>query len=285
MSALRDWARLDARWYADPLVRAAAASASEVMVLWPVLVGMAKHESHADDNPHGVILIHLDDLAHACRRSAECTHAALNALDESGLIWYTTEAANTLRISLSGFAKWQTARKSDAERKANKRWRDEAASRENVSLRHGDGTDASRSRHAEGMPDVDIDVDIDKEHTSTKAAPSLDIPRMLFDHWLTATNRNPNQNRLTAGRRAHVNGRLRDGYTVEQLQQAIDGIAGSAWHKGANPNGKRYDTFDFIMRSGENVEKGMEAATPAPAAAGDDRSAALLAYYQNGGAA
>lgn len=109
----------------------------------------------------------------------------------------------------------------------------------------------------------------DKQDTSPKA-PQADAARRLFDHWLTATGRNPNQNRLTTKRRRMVKGRLSDGYTEEQLHAAIDGIASSPWHRGENPSGTRYDTFQFVFRDGENVEKGLEraAADAARAAAG-----------------
>lgn len=262
MSALRDWARLDARWYADPLVRAAAAVAPEVMVLWPVLVGMAKHESHADDNPHGVILIHLDDLAHACRRDANDTHSALKALEEVGLIWSTTEAANALRISLSGFAKWQTARKSDAERRANKRWRDDDASRENVSLSHGRVTVASRPSHGLVMPDVDVDIDVDKkEPLSSKD----DDVANVFEYWCKVEREtgglgaSPNGRRpkLTKDRAAKIRARLSEGYSPADLKMAIAFYARDPHHSGDNDRSTRFTDLKTTLKNGSKVEAGV----------------------------
>lgn len=242
--------------------------------MWPVLIAKAKGESNVKRNPDGAIRIAPNRLAFDAMCEPDRVCAALDALADEGLIRYTAEGNKLLSITLNGFAKWQSPKGSNADRQSRKRDKKVSICGESNTgdtSRHTTTHDVPQEREEEG--------EREEGNTSSKASPSIDIPRMLFDHWLTATRRSPNQNRLTAGRRAHVNGRLRDGYTVEQLTAAIDGIAGSAWHTGANPGSKRYDTFDFIMRNGENVEKGMEANSGATAAAD------LSAWGATGGAA
>lgn len=240
------------------MLRACAREASASLVMFPVLVGMAKHQSHAADNPDGRIEIHLDDLARACCVTRKRAGEALQQLEDADLVRTTAAKVGTICITLNGFAKWQTPRASPAERKArsdfDKKCREKGSD--------GNGVVAVESRVGSGMVTPERDVDKDKEGDVeiTISSPSAkdDLPRRLFEHWLAATKRNPNQNRLTKKRSGMVRARIGDGYTEEQLFAAIDGIAASSWHRGDNPSGARYDTFQFIFRDGENVEKGLE---------------------------
>ena len=49
-----------------------------------------------------------------------------------------------------------------------------------------------------------------------------------------------------AKRRRAVEGRLKDGHTVDQLKAAVDGCLKWAWHQGENPNCTVYDDFELI---------------------------------------
>lgn len=69
----------------------------------------------------------------------------------------------------------------------------------------------------------------------------------IFNLWRTATNRN-GQTKLTPKRRAALRARLRD-CTVEELEQAIRGLATSKWHV---ESGKT--DFELIFRNRERVE-------------------------------
>lgn len=52
-----------------------------------------------------------------------------------------------------------------------------------------------------------------------------------------------------------IRDRLRDGYTVEDLQTAIEGCAASAWHMGENERQTRYDSISLILRDADHVDK------------------------------
>lgn len=257
--------------------------------MWPVLVGMAKAQSHVDDNPDGLVRVSMDDLANACCVTSRRAIAALDALKDGEFLTVDAHRVGVVCIRLNSFSKWQSPRKSKAEQAAKRRTLN---SRTFGSLGSHHVTEVlPSSNHDVGMvlPQTETLTETEEiTNTSASAAPKTDHARILFDRWISKTGRNPNQNRLTKSRRSLVAARLRDGYPMTQLEAAIDGIAASPWHSGANPGAKRYDTFDFIFRSGENVEKGSEASTGAAniaAAGGDERSAALLAYYQQDGAA
>jgi hypothetical protein len=159
MSALRDWARLDARWYEDPVLRAAAKQAPGAFVMWPVLVAMAKAHSHAIDNPFGRIMISVEDLAAACRVTKKRADAALVSLADAELVSVVADKSDIVCISLNGFEKWQTPRKSKADNKANA---DFKKCRENVPLSGGVVVERLPSGGGVVAPDIDLDVDVDK---------------------------------------------------------------------------------------------------------------------------
>lgn len=290
MTPLRDWARLDARWYEDPVLRAVTKQAPAAMVMWPVLVGMAKAASHVDDNPDGVIRVSLEDLARACCVTALRAATALEALSNGEFLTVETDSVGLNRIRLSTFMKWQTPRSSGAERAANKRWRGDTPTveqstivhcaqnafvsddcnsvsneicRENDSMRNADVTPASRSRNGRVMPDRDIDRDIDvdkKEPMSTSAKPKRDLDaeaKEVFQHWLRVWDKR-SVTIFTGPRRTKVIARLREGYTVTQLQEAISGYRHSSYHRGDNDQGKPYDDLALFMRDASKVDAGIQ---------------------------
>jgi hypothetical protein len=271
---LRNYIRLRQNYFEHPVLMACADEVPAALHLWPVLIGKGRMSAHPSDNKLGAITTTLNRLARDAYVSIDDVAPALAKLQEGELISVSAEGQNVVRIVIHKLFPWQLMpgspnARSD-ESKAN-------ASREKASLGSGQAT----VRQRVSIPEREEEGDKRITNTSSKAEPSSDHARMLFNHWLTATNRNGNQNRLTKQRQSKVNARLRDGYTVEQLTAAIDGIAASEWHAGGNPNGKRYDTFDFIMRSGENVEKGIEASSGVANA----RAADYSAWGASGGAA
>ena len=79
---------------------------------------------------------------------------------------------------------------------------------------------------------------------------------LVFLRWREATSRP--KAKFTPDRKRRVLSRLREGYTAEQLCQAVDGMAGSPWHRGKNKDGRRYDDLELCCRSGSYVEKFIE---------------------------
>jgi len=80
----------------------------------------------------------------------------------------------------------------------------------------------------------------------------------VFDYWKDRT-RHPDA-KLTSEREMKIRGRLEEGYTVEQLQEAVEGCRGSPFHQGDNERGHRYDDITLICRSGSKVEQFVEMA-------------------------
>ncbi|NEX20301.1 hypothetical protein G3480_08265 [Thiorhodococcus mannitoliphagus] len=75
----------------------------------------------------------------------------------------------------------------------------------------------------------------------------------VFDYWHATMNKT--RCRLDNKRRRAIAGRLKDGYSVEELREAIDGCKGSAWHQGANINRRVYDDIELICRDAVKVDQ------------------------------
>lgn len=77
--------------------------------------------------------------------------------------------------------------------------------------------------------------------------------RTVFAHWQKVMG-HPRAV-LDAKRQRLIEARLKDGYTVEDLCNAITGCSQSPFHMGQNEQGTRYDGIDLICRDGGKVDK------------------------------
>ena len=53
--------------------------------------------------------------------------------------------------------------------------------------------------------------------------------------------------------KALIKKRLLEGYTVQDLCDAIDGCHASGWHQGQNENGRKYQSLSLIFRDSDHV--------------------------------
>jgi hypothetical protein len=96
------------------------------------------------------------------------------------------------------------------------------------------------------------------EKKATAAVQRKSEVEAVFNYWKDRTG-HPDA-KLTREREMKISGRLDEGYTVEQLQEAIEGCRGSPFHQGDNERGHRYDDITLICRSGSKVEQFVEMA-------------------------
>lgn len=106
------------------------------------------------------------------------------------------------------------------------------------------------------IPDLDPvpDPDPDQDNRGPSGARDASASQQVFNHWVSVLGK-PSTVRLTPQRKGKVKARLRDGYTVEQLCQAVDGCKLSNWHMGENERGQPYNDLETILRSGKTVEE------------------------------
>lgn len=85
----------------------------------------------------------------------------------------------------------------------------------------------------------------------------------VFQYWVeqdTRTGGTTLAKKLTNDRRQKIRARLKEGYEVEQLKQAIDYYLSQPFYLGENDRNKRYTDLTTIFRSGSKVEQGLQAA-------------------------
>ncbi len=76
---------------------------------------------------------------------------------------------------------------------------------------------------------------------------------LVFDFWVSHLKKT--RALFTKKRRDHVNARLREGYSVEDIFDAIRGCGVSPHNQGQNDRGEVYDDLELICRLGEKVER------------------------------
>jgi uncharacterized phage protein (TIGR02220 family) len=78
----------------------------------------------------------------------------------------------------------------------------------------------------------------------TTSPDEVEVDRVA-QYWTQSTGRTAKS--LTERRLGLIRARLRDGWSVEQLEQAVDACLRSDWHTGNNPNGLVYTDTAHIF--------------------------------------
>lgn len=75
----------------------------------------------------------------------------------------------------------------------------------------------------------------------------------IFEAWKDATGHK--RAVLDKARRKKIEDRLRDGYAVDELIAAVQGVRHSKFHMGENERHQKYDDLALILRDAEHVER------------------------------
>lgn len=81
----------------------------------------------------------------------------------------------------------------------------------------------------------------------------MDEVETVFERWKATLGYT--RARMDAKRAKAIRDRLRDGYTVEDLELAIFGCSVSDFHQGQNDRSTRYDDIALICRDAEHVDR------------------------------
>ena len=76
----------------------------------------------------------------------------------------------------------------------------------------------------------------------------------IFEYWASTMNKDTSLTKLTDKRRKAISDRLKDGFTVNQIKQAIDGCAKDPFSMGQNDRKKPFNDIELICRSGEKLQ-------------------------------
>ncbi len=87
--------------------------------------------------------------------------------------------------------------------------------------------------------------------------------RDVFEHWRDVMDKG-RRAVLDSARKTKVVARLRDGYSVAELKQAVDGCRRTPHNMGENEKRQRYDDLELICRDASHVDRFKAAATGPP---------------------
>lgn len=82
----------------------------------------------------------------------------------------------------------------------------------------------------------------------------------VFSYW--QNQRGHERAKLDDKRKKVIKARFKDGYSVEDLCRAVDGVSRSAHHMGQNDSRTVYDDIELICRTAANVDKFSKLADP-----------------------
>lgn len=85
--------------------------------------------------------------------------------------------------------------------------------------------------------------------------PAFDPVREVFTAWVESTGRDKSRTKLTAERVRCIKARMKDGYDLNDLIDAVRGWKRSPFHRGENERKVTYDDLTFLLRDGTHVEK------------------------------
>jgi hypothetical protein len=103
-------------------------------------------------------------------------------------------------------------------------------------------------------PNPTVETHVEPSETEGPSLPVCpDLVLEIFGYWRTATGHT--QAKLTPKRKQKITARLREGYTLEQIQEAIEGCKASPFHMGENERGTVFDDLELILRDGGKLEQ------------------------------
>ena len=91
-------------------------------------------------------------------------------------------------------------------------------------------------------------------NSNSKTSTKVNEVQEIFNHWVLVMKKSSGS-LLNNKRTKAIKARLAEGYTVEQIKDAIVGCSMTPHNMGKNDNGKKYDDLELICRNGSNVER------------------------------
>jgi hypothetical protein len=89
----------------------------------------------------------------------------------------------------------------------------------------------------------------------SRAETTSEVCARIFEVWCVATGRDSQRTKLTSQRISKIKGRLAEGFSEEDLCEAVRGVVFSPFHMGENKRKQKYDDLTTVLRDGGQVEK------------------------------
>ncbi len=94
------------------------------------------------------------------------------------------------------------------------------------------------------------ELETNKEPMSSKPDTVVEI----FDYWKEVMQKKANTT-LSTKRKTKIKQRLKDGYSIEEIKQAIFNCSNTPHNMGINDRNQKFDDIELICRSAENLER------------------------------
>ena len=207
-------------------------------------------------------------MAHELGLPLKRVEKALGALAESGLVAFDPEREVVWVVSMAGKQAYApNVWKSCASHVATlhgspliegwiERYKDRTDAIANLSAMYTEPIqEVPQGTYTQSLSVPVPDPDTDTQSLSVPVPlpePVGGVPRKVFDVWVGTMGRKGA--RLTAKRVKLIKARLKEGYSEQDLIDAVVGCSKSPFHMGENARNTRYDSLELIARDGDHVE-------------------------------
>lgn len=79
------------------------------------------------------------------------------------------------------------------------------------------------------------------------------IPDLVFNEWCKVTHRRGARYVLSDTNEKMIKKRVKDGFDLDDLLDAVRGLGASAWHNGANPTGQKWTALKYALGDADKV--------------------------------
>ena len=317
------WLKLAVGWWQDPVLRAVAHEhGATAFAYWPIILSMAKDAS-SPDNPDGVFKTTRAALADAAcdhpqtltAASLDHVGALLSAMEDGALVALDGKLSSAFTITVTNFQRYNAPKGTARDRKQQYDERQKLAGPNSPNSSNSlntplEGSPPDETAFAGVLPqNVTVSersgtIELEREkgiqeyssgvssrNSSPSKAQTTQIIGRIYHHWLDATGRNPNRNKLTKERRQKIKARIADGFTEQEICAAVTHWSLDPFHRGENQHGKTYDDLTTYLRTETKVAQALEAgAATADKAGSTERYQRMLAckncdgtsYVENG---
>ena len=179
--------------------------------------------------------------------------ALISAFEEAG---WVESSGDSLTIHDWDDYAGRLMQKREKDRTRKEEWRADQQSRNGTGTRtsHGRPTDVTVTALVNSNSDSDSDKEeereVEKEPDSGESG-GHSLAREIFGHWQTVMDKP--KAKLTRDRRGKIEARLKEGYSVEDCKQAINGCKESDWHMHPERNETARDITN-ILQTGSKLE-------------------------------
>jgi hypothetical protein len=192
----------------------------------------------------------LASFARLFGMSADQAKAVISEIETLGIGDAVTESNGN--ITLTNRRIFRAFQDAESNKNRQARYREAHKAPDDVEVQNGEVTEMSQNEKSECIYSSLNPSNQDNKKEEKKKNTPPEIVR-VFTYWQTEL-KHPTAI-LTNDRQRKIAARLKEGYSVQDLELAIDGCKKSPHHMGQNEQAKIYDGIDLIFRNGSKVEQ------------------------------